>query len=112
MKQWIVMAFIFLLASVVQAQDIAGDWQGTLDTGVGQLRLMLHITKAADGSFKATLDSIDQPGANGIPVNTVTLKDSKLNLDVTAVHGTYDGKVAADGKTISGTWSISARSSC
>lgn len=98
------MGFIFLLACLAQAQDIAGDWQGTLDTGMGQLHLVLHITKGADGAFKATLDSIDQ-GANGIPVKSVTLKDSKLNLDVAAVQGTYAGTVTADGKTISGTWS-------
>ena len=43
-------------------------------------------------------------GANGIPVNAATLKNSKLNLDIAAVHGTYEGKVAPDAKTISGTW--------
>jgi uncharacterized protein len=97
-------AIILALVSIAHAQDISGDWQGTLDTGGGQLRLVLHITKAADGALKATLDSVDQ-AANGIPVNSVTLKDSKLNLDVAAVHGTYDGQVQPDGKTIKGTWS-------
>ncbi len=86
------------------AQDIVGDWQGTLSAGGQQLRLVLHVTKAPDGTLKATLDSIDQPGANGIPVNSVSLKDSKLSLDIAMVHGTYEGKVSADGKTISGTW--------
>ena len=105
MKRWMAVAIVLLAGTLAHGQDIAGDWQGALDTGMGQLRLVLHITKGADGALKATLDSIDQPGANGIPVNSVTLKDSKLNLDVTAVHGTYEGKVAADGKTISGTWS-------
>lgn len=104
MKRWLVAGIVLLMACVAQAQDIAGDWQGTLDAGGAQLRLVLHITKGADGALKATLDSIDQPGANGIPVNAVTLKDSKLTLDITAVHGTYEGTVAADGKTISGTW--------
>lgn len=86
------------------AQDVTGDWQGTLDTGMSQLRLVLHITKSADGKLAATLDSVDQ-GANGIPVAGVTLRDSKLNLDIAAVHGTYDGTVAADGQSIKGTWS-------
>jgi pimeloyl-ACP methyl ester carboxylesterase len=67
------------------------------------LRLVLHITKAADGSLKATLDSIDQ-GTSGIPVSAVTLKDSKLDLTVDAVHGTYSGKVNADASEIDGTW--------
>jgi hypothetical protein len=88
----------------MRAQDIAGDWQGTLSVSGAELRLVLHVTKFADSSLKATLDSIDQPGANGIPVSSITLKDSKLSLGIDAVHGTYEGKVAADGKTISGTW--------
>jgi len=57
-----------------------------------------------NGALKATLDSVDQ-NANGIPVSSISLKDSKLSLSVDAVHGSYEGKVAADGNTISGTWS-------
>ena len=104
MKRILILAILLLAAGIAHAQDITGDWQGTLNAGAAELRLVLHITKAADGSLKATLDSVDQ-GANGIPVNSVTLKDSKLNLEVQAVNGTYEGKVSADGKTISGTWS-------
>jgi hypothetical protein len=100
-------ALLFFLVSIpAQSQnlDLAGDWQGTLSAGGQQLRLVLHITKAPDASLKATLDSIDQPGANGIPVTSISLKDSKLSLEVAMVHGTYEGKVSADGKTITGTW--------
>lgn len=92
-----------LMVGAAYAQDITGDWQGTLKAGPADLRLVLHITKANDGSLKATLDSIDQ-GANGIPVSAVTLKDSKLNLTIEAVRGTYEGKVNADASVISGTW--------
>ena len=98
-------ALLFLTVGITRAQDISGDWQGTLSAGGQDLRLVLHLTKAADNSLKGTLDSLDQPGANGIPVNSVTFKDSKLNLDVAAVHGTYEGKLSADGKSIAGTWS-------
>ena len=91
-------------ATLARAQDIAGDRQGTLNTGMGELRLVLHITKAADGSLMATLNSVDQ-GANDIPVKSAILKGSKLNRDVTAVQGIYEGTVATDGKSISGTWS-------
>ncbi len=73
-----VSALLFLSAGLAQAQDIAGDWQGTLSAGGAELRLVLHITKAADGSLKATLDSVDQ-GANGIPVSSISFKDSKLS---------------------------------
>jgi uncharacterized protein len=102
MKRLIVLLAFTLMAGFVHSQEISGDWQGTLNTGVGELRLVLHITKAPDGSLQATLDSIDQ-GQIGIPVPSITLKDSKLKLDVAVA--TYAGKVSADSKTISGTWS-------
>jgi len=100
----ILTALVAATVSFARAQDIAGDWQGTLSANGAELRLVLHIAKNADGTLKATLDSVDQ-GANGIPVSSISLKDSKLSLGVDAVHGTYDGRVATDGKTITGTWS-------
>jgi fermentation-respiration switch protein FrsA (DUF1100 family) len=109
----VVLVFLFLLvaagagSSVAQAQDIVGDWQGTLHAGAADLRVVIHFTKNNDGSLHATMDSVDQ-GANGIPVSTVTLKDSQLKLGVDAVHGTYEGKVNADATVIDGTWSQGA----
>lgn len=108
MKRVFVLLTLLIATSFVRAQEIAGHWQGTLQTGVGELRLVLHINKAADGSLKATLDSVDQ-AANDIPVDSTTLKDSKLHLDIGTVNGTYEGTVSADGKTISGTWSQSGK---
>ena len=102
-KLFIILAFIGITTSLSFGQDIVGDWNGKLKVGEAELRLVLHITKADDGSLKATLDSIDQ-GANGIPVNAVTLKDSKLNLKVDAINGNYDGKVSGDASEIDGTW--------
>lgn len=86
-----------------QAQ-IAGDWQGTLSAGGAQLRLVLHVVAAKDGSLTATLDSVDQ-GAKDIPVSAISLKDSKLSLTVESVHGTYEGTVNKDATAIDGTWS-------
>ncbi|HLN02427.1 MAG TPA: alpha/beta fold hydrolase [Bryobacteraceae bacterium] len=104
MKNTLIFATLAVsLASVANAQNIVGDWQGTLKAGDVELRLVLHITKNPDGNLNATLDSVDQ-GANGIPVSSISLKDSKLNLTVDAVKGTYEGEVNADATAISGTW--------
>ena len=83
--------------------SIAGDWQGTLNAGQAQLRLVLHITAGKDGALTSSLDSIDQ-GANGIPVSATSMKESKLSLTVDAVHGTYEGTVNKDVSEIDGTW--------
>jgi uncharacterized protein len=99
----LVCAVAFFGVGLSSAQNIAGDWQGTLKAGGAELRLVLHVTQRTDGSLKATLDSVDQ-GANGIPVTSISLKNSKLDFTVDAVHGTYEGKVASDANEISGTW--------
>jgi CubicO group peptidase (beta-lactamase class C family) len=96
---------LLALSPFCQAQaKLTGDWLGTLNAGGAQLHLVLHIAAAPDGSLSATLDSVDQ-GANGIPVSAITLKDSKLNLTVDAVHGAYEGTVNKDATEIDGTWS-------
>jgi len=94
---------VALAASVLNAQEVTGDWLGTLSANGGELHLALHISKAADGTLKGTLDSMDQ-GANGIPVGPIKLVDSKLNFTVPAVSGGYEGKVNAEGTVITGTW--------
>lgn len=106
-KALIIAMFVSLISAVCFAQDIAGDWNGTLKVNGAELRLVMHLTKNPDGTLKATLDSIDQ-GANGIPVSSTTFKDSKLNLVISAVNGTYEGKVNADASEIAGTWTQGA----
>ena len=68
-----------------------------------QLRLVLHIHAAADGSFSGTLDSVDQ-GALGLPVTGIAVKDSAFGFNVDTVHGSYAGTVGKDGAEIDGTW--------
>jgi pimeloyl-ACP methyl ester carboxylesterase len=104
MKRISALGLLFFAACLAHAQDITGDWQGVLSAGAADLHVVLHVSKDASGGLTATLDSVDQ-GAYGIPINSITLKDSKLTLDVEKVHGTYEGTVSADAKTISGTWS-------
>ena len=85
----ILIPFVLSMASLALAQDVTGDWHGTLSVNGAELRLVLHISKNSDGSLKATLDSIDQ-NANGIPVTSATLRGSALSLKVDAVHGWYE----------------------
>ena len=104
MKRILILAALVAAAGLAQAQDkdLTGDWQGTLSAGGANLRLVLHVSKAADGSLKANLDSLDQ-GVN-IPVNSVTFKDSRVSLSLEMIHGSYEGKISTDGNVISGTW--------
>ena len=54
------MAVGALIATFACAQDISGDWQGTLKAGPRDLRIILQIAKSDSGAWRATLVSIDQ----------------------------------------------------
>jgi hypothetical protein len=52
-------ALLLMCSRVASAQDLTGDWQGTLSVGPRQLRLILHIDKADDTTWKAMLAQVD-----------------------------------------------------
>ena len=91
-----------LIPSSLWAQDISGDWQGTLDLG-HKLRIILHIEKGDNGALTCKLYSIDQ-GPDGFKANSVTFKDSSLEAKFDLLMASYEGKVSADGNAITGTW--------
>jgi pimeloyl-ACP methyl ester carboxylesterase len=91
------------ITCIAHAQDITGDWQGTLKAGSQQLRIVLHVAKGDNGSWNGTLYSIDQ-GPDAIPVTSLNLQNSNLKFTVDAIRGSYDGNLSADAASIDGTW--------
>src|SRR5579864_4773622 len=94
------------MIGALYAQDIGGDWQGTLKAGPRELRLVVKIEKAANGGWSGLLFSSDQVPDRGvgIPANSVTLQGSNLKFSINVARATYEGKVSADGASIKGTW--------
>jgi hypothetical protein len=91
------------VATFGSAQDISGDWQGPLTTQMGELRLVLHVTKQPDGTYNATMDSPDQ-NSNGAPLDTMTLDGTKVHFTLNVAKGVFDGMLKSNG-WISGNWS-------
>jgi len=85
------------------AQSLADTWQGTLHAG-RDLRIVVKISKADGGGYKAVFYSIDQ-GGDGLPVTKMTVDGSTVKMTLTMISGTYEGKLSGDGKTIDGNWS-------
>jgi uncharacterized protein (TIGR03435 family) len=86
------------------AQDLTGTWQGTLSLPGGrELRTVIKVSKADGSAMRAVMYSIDQ-GGQGIPVNPVTLQGSTVKMSVPGVGGSYEGKLEADGDSITGNW--------
>ena len=96
-------ALVLVMICLAESQDVTGDWQGILNTGTTRLRLVLHISKDSAGNLAAILVSVDQ-SSKGIPVSSISLKDSKLKFAVDPIQGSYQGKLNTDGTKISGTW--------
>jgi hypothetical protein len=64
------MALAAFAASLVFAQDISGDWQGTLNEGPRELRTILQVKEGDSGEWKAVLLSIDQSPDKGAGMAT------------------------------------------
>ncbi len=82
--------------------DLSGNWQGTLKVGK-DLRIVINIYKGDKDGWSAKMYSIDQT-PQPIPVASVTRQGSAVTISVDMIGGSYEGKLAADGKSISGTW--------
>jgi uncharacterized protein (TIGR03435 family) len=82
------------------ASHIVATWQGILHTN-RDLRFVVKITTAGDGTLRATFYNIDGP-PGGIPAISTTLNGSSLKLELP--FATYEGTLSADGNSIPGTW--------
>lgn len=90
------------MAVRVAAQDVTGDWQGTLKGPGVELRVVVHLTRGASG-LTGTLDSPDQ-AASGIALAAAALTGNTLTFSVPAVNGSYTGTLTPQG-SIDGRWS-------
>jgi RNA polymerase sigma factor (sigma-70 family) len=82
--------------------SMKGDWEGTLEVGQIQLRMVLKIFQT-NGVYLATIDSIDQ-GAGNIPVTQLTASGNSLRAALPALDADYQAALNADGTEMSGTF--------
>src|SRR6185369_16622850 len=98
---FLVIQFVFLSATVTadpmrpgQSSNagragIEGNWEGTLNSAAGKLRLVLKISKVGD-AFKAAMDSPDQ-GAVDLAVDMFTFEDSFVHFVMNDIQASFDG---------------------
>lgn len=96
--------FIVFILSVMAvagfAQDIEGQWKGTLNVQGYKLQMIFNVSQK-EGNYSTTLD-IPEQKARGIVCGTV-YADGNLEFNIASVNGQYKGKVAGD--TIKGVFS-------
>ncbi|MGD0646565.1 MAG: TIGR03435 family protein, partial [Acidobacteriaceae bacterium] len=97
---WVV-ALAWLAAGPLRAQDLTGNWQGTLKSAK-DLRMILVVTKE-DGRLQAKLYSIDET-AQPFRVSSISQDGSTVKFAIDLNGTTYEGKMNADNNVIAGTW--------
>ena len=100
---WAAAVAALMTGGAANAEDAAGDWAGVL---LGQLHLVVHLTKGSDGKLTGTMESLDQGDAK-IPVGAVDATADHLTFTVPAVHGSYDGTWDDTKKQWTGSWTQS-----
>jgi uncharacterized protein (TIGR03435 family) len=102
MKRTILSAAALLLATpCLQAQSIAGTWQGRLALpNSNNPRIVFTVEKNTDGSFHGGMTLIDSGGS--MPLSSVTFTAPDVTITQSAAGVTYHGKLSADGQSIAG----------
>jgi uncharacterized protein (TIGR03435 family) len=100
MLLWII-ALVALSGSALWAQNIVGDWQGTLNADQPR-RLVLRIAKGDNGLSGKAFVFVEQ-GAVPMMVSPVTLDGSVFKFSIDQMGASYAGTLSADGNSIVGT---------
>lgn len=90
---------LFLLSALASfAQDITGQWFGTLDVQGTKLNLVFNINKTGD-VYTATMDSPDQE-IQGVPINKVSFQNPVLKMGIEVAGIEYSGTLDASNQII------------
>lgn len=96
-----IVAFAALAGGALRAQDLTGNWQGTLKAHK-DLRMILVVSKE-DGRLQAKLYSIDE---TPLPfrVSSISQDGSTVKFAIDLNGTSYEGKLNAADNEIAGTW--------
>ncbi len=89
MKKIIFTLSLLLISFLNYSQDVTGSWYGMATMQGQELRLVFNINKTND-IYSATMDSPDE-GASGIPVSSISFKDSVLKIALQNIRFEYEG---------------------
>jgi hypothetical protein len=90
-------------ANPAVSKELEGNWEGSLDTPNGTLRIAVHFKNQPDNTVQATLDSLDQ-NSMGLPLNDVTQKDFTVEFFLRIAGGSYKGTLNKEGTQMVGDW--------
>jgi pimeloyl-ACP methyl ester carboxylesterase len=95
MKKLLLFQLVMIIVMSSAAQDrFIGIWEGKISAGV-DVRMIIHVSKTADGQYGVSLDSPDQ-GIKGIPASSVRLTADSIYVEVSGGSVRYAGKIVND----------------
>lgn len=97
----------FVPAAKPSAVD--GIWLGTL-RGPQALRIQVVVRSGSNGELVCSFDSIDQ-NVFGVACGDANFDNPGFTFQVPPVHGHWKGRLAQDGKSLTGTWTQAVNAS-
>lgn len=85
--------------AAAKPSPVDGIWLGTLN---GALRVQVTVKSDAAGKEYCSVDSLDQR-VMGLECDNVVFAAPDFSFNVPSVHGHWEGKLSADGNSLSGT---------
>lgn len=89
----------------VPGQDrLVGIYEGKLDTGAFEVKLVFRVLEGAGGRLGGAMDSPDQ-AAFGIPIGRIDFAEGgNFTFFVSSIGATFSGRLAEDGSALDGAW--------
>jgi pimeloyl-ACP methyl ester carboxylesterase len=100
---------VILFCVMLNAQDITGDWQGTVRPAPGsenssaESRIVTRISRGDDGGWKALVYIIDQ-STDPQRADSIVVNGPSIKFTINSLRASYVGKIDADGRAMRGIW--------
>lgn len=89
-----ILVALMMTSMIVKAQNIVGDWKGTLDVQGTKLEIIFHVTET-EGTYATTMD-VPMQGASGIPLDKTELTDNKFSFSSTQMQMEFEGLLSKE----------------
>jgi hypothetical protein len=82
--------------------ELAGNWESTVEAGKFKIRLIVRLSKSAEGKLTGKIDLPDQ-GTKDVPVSAILCNYPAVRIEIDPFDNlSFNGKVNPEGNSISG----------
>ena len=84
------------------SKELEGDWESSIETPNGAVRLVFHFKNKPDNTVEATIDSGLAASMVGLPLNDVKQTGRKVEFGMKIAGGSFEGTLSQDGAELAG----------